>query len=227
MRFWTASGGGTDSAAWVEPDLTTWSELSGASYDHAGSTYTDNGGTLKTSDTHGRVDAGLDAGGIVGPDLGVTLSDYSKVEIKVTVTDIPAAGSGYKGLLFALIDTTTLTATRGIYAGIAMAAGGTYQVIAGVLGGVPAQTKINTGSGTALGEVVITFELEAGVPYGVVIRGSQGGTVRWADSQGGAAFSGGEPRLAILGEVEQVGTLAANAVECDFTGFAYRLLTSA
>ena len=77
---------------WTVPDLPTYAELSGASYDHGSSSYTANGGTAAPTASHGQPDAGLDSGGAVSADLGVTLADQAFFVAELDVDDIPRGG---------------------------------------------------------------------------------------------------------------------------------------
>jgi hypothetical protein len=189
---------------WVAPDLTTYTELAGASYDHGASSFSANGGTLGTSDTHGAPDLGLDAGGIVSADLGLTLSDYAAVIIEFDCDSIPtASGQGTVGIYAALLNTNSLESGKGLYAGVVRLAGGAYRLEAGVVGTTPSTSaQFNE----VFGRVRITIPLsDTGIPTGIGIGGEQAGRpaefVSSHASTEPVAFDTGV-RLAILADIE-------------------------
>ena len=217
-----ANAGGGGGATWILPTLSTFSELSGASYDHAGSSYSANGGTAKTTETHGEPDAGLDAGGIVSPDLSLTLSEYSALVAEFDVDDIPAAGSGTKSLYFALLNTNSLESGKGVYAGVERLAGGAYRLVAGVVGSNSSTSgQFNAVFGRV--RVTVTFT-DTGIPGGISIAGVQAGRAAEYTASTGVepiAFNTGV-RVAILVGVES--NHALNDVEIDFSDLAYQFI---
>jgi hypothetical protein len=212
-------GGG---ATWTLPDFTTYAELAGASYDNAGSSYSANGGTAKTTETHGEPDGGLDAGGIVSADLSLTLSDYSAFVAEMDVDDIPAIGSGTKSLYFALLNTNSLQSGKGLYAGVERLASGAYRLVAGIVGANP---NISAQHNTVFGRVRITIPFtDTGIPAGISIGGVQAGRAAEFTASSTVepvAFDTGV-RAAILVGVES--NNASNDVEIDFSDVAYQFI---
>lgn len=213
----TPSSGGSGVAR-VTPDLATWDEYPGPSYDHASSSYSGNSGTLETATDLGNLNASLNAGGIVSPVLDLSL--YSSIEFQLTVTNIPAQGQGYKGIHFALFDDNSgsFNTGRGVYGGVRRTAAGSYFVTAGIIGSNPDTAQNGGGQpGVVIGQVPIFSSR----PSSIMVTGLVSASPLNPDGNGGLAFLT-SARIGLFAIVET--TNAGNALSIPFTGFSYFLV---
>jgi len=206
-------------ASWVSPDLSTWSELSGASYDHAGSSWSSNGGTMRISATHGLPDAGLDAGGIVSADLGLTFGDVIAVVVEFAVGTIPTDESGDRGIAVGLINTNSLEANKGVLCSPIRLGGGNHKAGGGLTG---TTMSVTTGSSGALGVARVVFPFTAAGPADGQIAVDIGGTVRSKQAGTATAFDTG-CRLVLLALRGSTGSLT---IDAPLTSIRYQVITA-
>lgn len=211
-------------ASWVSPDLATWSLLSGNSYDataHAASTYTNNGGTMVGSGTHGEPNAAKDSGGIVSADLGLTIADVRGIVVEVDIGTIPTTDTLFRGIGFAVINTNALEDNKGAVLVPGRLSSGNYQAGTYKVG---SNIVAATGVTGPWGKVVMSFPFTADGPAtgSIVAKGATAVSVKDIDPALAAYDTG--VRLALFYIRAQAGTNTAIAIP--FSGLRYQVLTA-
>lgn len=208
--------------AWVTPDLSTWAEVSGANYTHAGSTWGSGSGTMRLTATHGYPDSGLDAGGIQSGDLGLTVGDVRAIVCELTFSsDFPTDEAGRRGLVVALVDGATLSADEGVYGGLERTAAGNYTLSCGVVGNTTITRDANDTSRP--GVVVVTFPFDSDGPVGVAVSGKGGGRRYSTSDAQNEPNATSAVHMMLLGMRETTGTGTLDIV---LTGFRYKVVSA-
>jgi hypothetical protein len=206
-------------ASWVSPDLSTWSELSGASYDHAGSSWSSNGGTMRISATHGYPDAGLDAGGIVSADLGLTFANVLAIVVELVIGVIPTSETGVRGVGVALLNTNSLESGKGVVMAPARLSGGNYQLHSWKVGSSASTAAGITGP---WGTVSVPFPFTEDGPAAGMMGAKGASLVRVLDSPSLTAFDTG----CRIGLFALRATTGSSVIDVPVTSIRYQVITA-
>jgi hypothetical protein len=157
----------------VTPDLTTYTSVLAACWDDVSSTISGNNVTFVATATKGELNAAMTVGGLVSPDLGLTLSDYKAVTLEFDCPNIDGGGGGAIGGFVGLINTTTLEVKKCVVAGVSRLAGNAYRIGAATMGlsGMPNNSAQHN---TVFGRLRVTIPItDTGIPVQAYVGGEQ------------------------------------------------------